>query len=126
MNTTSNVATTKTEDLQAERPVVSPCADIVETPEAYLLMLDMPGATKEGITLRVEQGALSIEAPVEPVRAAGGTVLFSEIRTGRYSRTFTIGEGIDRNAVDARYEDGVLTVTLRKSEHLKPREITIR
>lgn len=126
MNTSKDLSTTRTEELQAARPVVSPHADILETPEAYLLMLDMPGATKEGITLRMEQGELSVDASVEPVKIPGGTVLFSEIRTGKYSRTFTVGGGIDRNAIDARYENGVLTVTLRKGEHLKPREITIR
>jgi len=126
MNTTKNLSATQTDELQASRAVVSPYADIMETPEAYMLMLDMPGATKERITLRMEQGELSVDAPVEPVQKPAGTVLFSEIRTGRYSRTFTIGEGIDPTAVDARYENGVLTVTLRKGEHLKPREITIR
>jgi HSP20 family protein len=52
--------------------------------------------------------------------------MYREIRTGAYERRFTLGEGIDRNNVDARYENGVLTVRLLKTEASKPKDIVIR
>ncbi len=106
--------------------VVTPSADIIETPEAYLLTLEMPRATKETISVTLEQGRLEVKGSVAPIQREGATVLFSEIRTAGYSRTFTLGDGIDRTKIDASFENGVLTMTLRKGEGLKQREIKIQ
>jgi HSP20 family protein len=56
----------------------------------------------------------------------GETVLYSEMRGTGYEREFTIGNGIDRDRVDAAYDNGVLTITLHKSDALKAREIRIQ
>lgn len=105
--------------------VEMPLADIIELPGSYVLTLDIPGATKESISVTLERQALEIRASVDPGRVRRGDLLYSEIRTSGYARTFTIGEGIDRDNVDARYENGVLMVTLKKSEAIAPREIRI-
>jgi len=107
-------------------PLSIPAADVSETGEAYMLSLDMPGAQKEAITVAVVDGILVVRAPIARVHGEEATVLYREIRAGAYERRFTLGEGIDRNSVDARYENGVLTVRLLKTEDLKPKEIVIR
>jgi HSP20 family protein len=106
-------------------PTVAPAADIYETPDSYVLSLDMPGARKEGISLTLDRGMLEVSAEVEPRREESATLLRREILTAGYHRSFTLGEGIDRESVDARFEDGVLTVKLFKSPEMKPREIRI-
>jgi HSP20 family protein len=107
-------------------PLSIPAADVSETGDSYMLSMDMPGAQKEAITVSVVEGILVVRAPIVPVHGEEATVLYREIRTGTYERRFALGEGIDRNNVDARYENGVLTVRLLKSESSKPKEIVIR
>jgi HSP20 family protein len=108
-----------------ERPV-TPSTDIFETPDAYVLMMDLPGATKESISVSTENSTLSVRARVEPVHRENATMLFTELKSPTYYRVFNLGDGIDRKNIDARYEDGVLTIKLFKKEEAKPREIEIK
>ncbi len=109
-----------------EEPYVAPLADIYETPEAYVLLLDMPGAARQGISVRLERNTLFVKAPVELSHGADATMLHREHMTGGYERAFALGEDINPDTIDAQFENGVLTVKLFKSERVKPREITIR
>lgn len=109
-----------------EEEYLLPLADIYETPEAYVVMLDMPGAQKENMRVRLEKGSLVVTAPAVRHFQESATVLHEETRTSGYARAFSLGEGIDLKNVDAQFEDGVLTVKLFKNEELKPREISIR
>jgi HSP20 family protein len=111
---------------QPEEDYITPFADVYETPVAYLLMIDMPGATKESINVSIENNVLVVKASVEPYHKSTATLLSSELRTTGYYREFNMGNGIDRSNIDARYELGVLTVKLYKSEELKSKEIKIR
>ncbi len=110
----------------AEEPYVAPLADIYETPEAYVLLLDMPGAVRQGVSVRLEKDTLFVKAPVEALHGADATMLHREHMTGGYERSFALGEDINPDTIDAQFENGVLTVKLFKSERVKPREITIR
>ena len=102
-----------------------PNADIIETAEGYVLSLELPGTRKEAIALKLEKGVLQVDAAVEPRHAEGTTVLHQELRSTRYRRTFTLGEGVDRTLVDAEYADGILKVKLFKTPESKPTTITI-
>jgi HSP20 family protein len=84
-----------------------PATDVYETPDAFVVMMDLPGATRESVKLTLEKGEMRVKA------GAG------------FYRAFTIGEGIDMGKVDARFEQGVLTVKLYKSEAMKPRSIQV-
>ena len=105
---------------------VTPSTDIVETPDAYVLMMDLPGATKESISVTTENGTLSVRAKVEEVLRENATMLFRELKAPTYYRVFNLGDGIDRKNIEARYEEGVLTIKLFKKEESKPREIEIK
>jgi len=104
--------------------IVTPRADVYETQEAYVIRLDMPGSRKEAVSLTLEGDILQVSADVD--RYDGGlTILHRELRTTGYHRVFTLGEGIDRDKVDALFDEGVLTVKLFKTPEAKPRTITI-
>jgi HSP20 family molecular chaperone IbpA len=105
--------------------VVIPPADIYETPDAYVLSLDMPGATKEAIRVTLENGVLGVKAAVEGRHDRNAVRLFNELRGTVYARVFRVAEDIDQKSVDAQYEDGVLSLKLFKKESAKPREIRI-
>ncbi len=103
-----------------------PAADIYETPDAYVVMLDLPGAAKDAIRLRLAKGELHVQASLEDRGVQEGTPIFQEMAPATFSRSFTIGEGIDTENIDARFEQGVLTVKLYKSAALKPRDIQVK
>jgi HSP20 family protein len=112
--------------LTGEEGFVAPLADIYETQDAYMLLLDMPGASREGLSVRLERGVLSVKAPVGTLLSAGASVVHREQTASGFERAFMLGEDIDPEHIDAQFENGVLTVKLFKSEHAKPREISIR
>ncbi len=102
-----------------------PAADVYETSDAFVLMLDLPGVEKEGISLVHEKGELTVKATAAAGQPSAMKLLVREVRPATYARTFTLGDGIDTESIDARYESGVLTVKLFKSAASKAREITI-
>ncbi len=102
-----------------------PSADVYESTDAFVLMLDLPGASRETITLTLEKGEMRVEAGMIPLNADGTDSLVKERAVGGFFRAFGIGEGIDTANVDARFEQGVLTVKLYKNDNIKPREIHI-
>ncbi len=105
---------------------VTPSADILETPEAYLVLIDLPGAQKESISVGIEKSMLNVSAPVQRVHREQGVALLSELDSTRYQRSFVLGEGVDTGHIDAWFENGVLMLKLSKHEQMKPKEIPIR
>jgi len=104
---------------------VIPAADIYETQDAYVLALDMPGVSKETISLVIENGSLVVRAPAEARDGPGAALMYREISGGVYQRSFTIGDGVDVDRVDARYKDGILNITMLKAEEAKPKQIEV-
>ncbi len=106
--------------------VVPPVADLYETPDAFVMKLDMPGAMRESIDLSIGGDVLTIRGSIASTDPGSARVLINEINRKRYLREFNLGDGIDRERVEARFEEGVLTVLLPKTEAAKPRTIPIR
>lgn len=105
---------------------VTPLADIYETADAYVLMLDMPGTQRDSISVTIDKSSLVIKGEVESYVKENSKLLFNEIPNAAYQRTFNLTDGIETNNVDAHYNNGVLTVKLFKKEEVKPREIRIQ
>lgn len=104
---------------------ITPVADIYETEDAYVVALDMPGTSKESISISFEQGSLVVKGSTQPYHKPEAAILFRELSNANYHRVFNLGEGIDRTNADAQFSEGVLTVKLFKKEEMKPREIRI-
>lgn len=131
MVTKNNVEVAKRENsalMRKPEPAafVTPLADIYETDDAYVVMVDMPGATKESIGITLDKSSLVIKSVNDSLFRDDARILHSEIVEGNYLRTFNLTEGIDRDNVDARFESGVLTMKLFKKEEIKPREVRIQ
>jgi HSP20 family molecular chaperone IbpA len=105
---------------------VLPLADVHETPDAFVVQLDMPGATREGIAVSIDRGELTVRGSVQPFHGEGSSLIYRELRPATYRRVFTIGRDVDAGSVDAVYEDGVLTLKLLKREEVRPKEIIVR
>jgi HSP20 family protein len=123
MNNERNITEQTQQDVAGR--VAVPRADIVETPEAFVVSIDLPGAKRETISLTLEQNVLQVKAEVDRRHGADTNLLHRELWSAGYQRAFTLGEGVDRSTVDATYADGVLTVKLFKTPETQPRTINI-
>jgi HSP20 family protein len=105
--------------------VVAPLADLFEVADAFVVKLDMPGATKESLNLSVEPNQLTVKAIVLSYHNDDAKLLFSEIIRKNYLRKFNLGNGINIDKILAQFEDGVLTITLPKTDEVKAKTIQI-
>ena len=87
--------------------------------------LDVPGIDPESIELTVEKNVLTVRAERHAAQAEGVEWLVNERPQGQFTRQLFLGEGLDLDHVDARYDQGVLTVTLPVAEAAKPRKVEI-
>ncbi|MGE0349372.1 Hsp20/alpha crystallin family protein [Hydrogenophaga sp.] len=90
--------------------------DVKETPEAYTLQAEMPGVSKDDIHVDVEGKLVTVRAEVKQsdTQTEGGKLLRSERYYGAVSRSFQLPADVDNGAARARYENGVLQLTLPK------------
>jgi len=105
---------------------VTPVADIFVTGDAFVIKLDMPGAAKETVTVSVEPGSLIARGEVSPLHKDGAALMLQEISRKSYVREFTLGSGASHENVQALFEDGVLTITVPKTDDMKSKNIQIR
>ena len=103
---------------------LTPLANILETKDAYLLEAEMPGVTKDGLEVSVENGELTIIGHRAPV-APRGHALYRESRGFDFRRSFELDPSIDAARITAKIDQGVLTLTLPKAESVKPRKIAV-
>ena len=91
----------------------APLVDITEDDKEYLIKAELPEVKKEDVKVAVENGVLTIsgERRSEREEKEDGRRL-SEVRYGRFERSLTVPDGIDPEKVTARYESGVLEVTV--------------
>ena len=102
-----------------------PAADIFETDEALTLMLEMPGVSKNNIDVQIENDVLRVEGKIDYSAYKDVEPVYTEYNIGHYARGFTLPSKIDRGAISAQLDDGVLTLTLPKSKDVLPRRITV-
>ena len=101
--------------------------DIAETDKDYQIKAEIPGVSKEDIDVRIEgnQVTLSAEVRREKQEKDDGRVLRSERAYGYASRSFTLGCPLDDVKADARYENGVLTLSIPKKAEAAGRKLSI-
>lgn len=99
--------------------------DIHETDDDIVVEAEMPGFKRDEIEVTLEQGVLAINASRKTSEPKGEKHL-SERRFTRVTRSFRLGQAVDENSVEAKLEDGLLTLTLHKREEVKPRKITVK
>ena len=111
-----------------ERPsngqYLAPDVNIYETKDGYVLEAEMPGVNKEGLEITLEGHEITITGR-RGEEVVNGTALFRERSTADYRRVFELDPAIDTSRVNARMNQGVLCLTLPKSEQVKPRKITV-
>jgi HSP20 family protein len=122
MRTTVQKESRATNDRPTE--FVAPEVNIFETKEGYVLEAEMPGVSKEGLEITLEGNELTIVGHRNN-ESTNGEALFRERRLSDYRRVFELDPAIESGRISAKMDQGVLTLTLPKSEKVKPRKIVV-
>lgn len=102
--------------------------DVIERNGQYEVRAELPGAKKEDIAIEIDGASVSISAKLNTQleRKAGERVLYSERTHESYARAFELPQAVDSGAADAKFEDGVLTLTLPKKDAPKSTRVSVR
>ena len=103
---------------------IAPPASVIEAGEGYTLQLEMPGVTKDGLDISVENNELTVVGQ-RSLPTVQGTLIHHESRPNNFRRTFELDPSIDADKISAKIEQGLVTLTLPKAEHVKPRKISV-
>ncbi len=104
-----------------------PKVDIVENDEHFSIHADLPGLSKKDVTIRIENGVLILEGEKKgEVRKEKDKYTHLERRYGKFTRTFTLPEGVDEDRIQAKMAEGVLELTLPKNEKARPKKLEIK
>ena len=105
----------------------SPSVDITEDEKEYVISADLPRVSKDDVKVVVENGSLILRGERQQEAEHKGTKVHRIERSyGSFYRTFTLPDDADGNGVTANFKDGVLRVSLPKSEEKKPKNIEVR
>jgi len=114
---------------QAEESALTtwaPAVDIYETPNELVVKADLPDVNEKDIDVRVENNLLTIRGERKFEKSVSEENYLRVERTyGAFSRSFSLPNTVNAEAIGAEYKNGVLTVTLPKREESKPRQVKV-
>jgi HSP20 family protein len=104
-----------------------PAVDIRETEEAYLMEVELPGLTDKDVELKLDNNLLTLSSAKEEKKdeKKNGYVL-RERKASKFSRSFVLPEGIEKEKIAAEFKHGVLHVTFPKAPTAKPKTIEVK
>ena len=105
----------------------APSMDVRETPEAFVIEADIPGMDKKDVQIEVSDNVVTVKGERRSEREQNDKDYhLTERRFGSFRRSVAIPGGFTNENVSAKFENGVLTITLPKQEEKKPRKIDVR
>jgi len=102
-----------------------PPADIFEREDGIIVQLDMPGVSKERLTLRVDRENLVVEGSAQISMPENMAALHADIRSTRYGRSFALSAELEPDRIEASLKDGVLEIRIPKRAEARPRRINV-
>jgi HSP20 family protein len=103
-----------------------PPVDLVEAEDHFVLKADLPGLSDEDVSIEVQDGTLTISGERRAEHESHERGWYRIERSfGSFSRSLTLPDGVDADAISARFENGVLEVSIPKPEERKPRRVEI-
>lgn len=105
----------------------APTVDVVDAKDRLRIKAELPGLKKDDIQVSVEDSSVVIsgEKKEEKEQKEEGFIR-RESTYGSFYRSIPLPSGADPNKIDASYKDGVLELTIPKSEQAKPKQITVK
>jgi HSP20 family protein len=103
-----------------------PAMDLVESGDHFVLRADLPGMAQEDVNIEFEDGTLTISGERKAEHGEEKEGYHRVERSfGAFSRSLTLPQGVDADAVTASFDRGVLEIRVPKPEQRKPRRIEI-
>ncbi|HRD87977.1 MAG: Hsp20/alpha crystallin family protein [Candidatus Accumulibacter sp.] len=104
-----------------------PAMNVGGTPQSVEIYAFAPGIDPATLEVQIEKGVLTVAGERKlPPAAEAATVHIDERFAGRFRRVVTLPDDVDANAVDARYRDGVLRISIARRQSAQPRRINIQ
>lgn len=108
-----------------QEAVLRPAVDIYEDSGGITLKADLPGVSRDRLSIQVDGNTLSVEGQLSIPMPEGLEALYADVRATRYQRSFTLSNELDTEKVSAGMKDGVLTLYVPKRAELQPRKIEV-
>ncbi|MCG6895582.1 MAG: Hsp20/alpha crystallin family protein [Thiocapsa sp.] len=102
-----------------------PPVDIYEDATGITLKADLPGVSRERLSVQVDQDTLVVEGEAAIEMPADMEALYADLRTTQFRRSFTLSHELQADQIEAQMQDGVLTLRVPKRAELQPRKIQI-
>lgn len=113
--------------LPTEAAALAPSFELTEDEKSYVAKFDMPGIRKEDIKVDLSGDQLTVRAErTEEKKSEDKRTRYSEISYGSYVRSFTLPGTVEESKIEAKLNDGVLTLRLPKSQAAAPKKIDIQ
>lgn len=103
-----------------------PAVDIYETDDQMMVVADLPGVRPDNVDVDLRDDMLTLTGAVDDGEWDDWDSLYTEYRTGHFTRQFRLGQHIDKSNISAEMNDGVLRVTLPKADSATPRKIDVK
>lgn len=129
MSESKEMKTQEQQDLQKEREpqaAIRPAVDIYEDEGGITMKADLPGVSRDRLSIQVDGNTLTIEGQASIDMPEGMEALYADVHVTRYQRNFTLSKELDTEAIKAEMKDGVLTLNLPKRAELQPRKIEVK
>lgn len=114
-----------TQPSRSESTLIPP-VDVVEDSSGITLYADLPGVSKDKLSLNVEADTLTIEGDLGLATPEGMEATYAEVGLARFRRVFSLSKDLDTTKVSAELAQGVLRLRIPKAEHAQPRKIEVR
>ncbi len=103
-----------------------PAVEVTDEEKAFFISMDIPGLRKEDLEIEVKDNQLIISGERKFTQTSEkNNILRSEKRYGKFSRVFTLPKNVNADAIEARFENGVLEIALPKEEKAQSKKIVI-
>jgi HSP20 family protein len=104
----------------------APRTNVAETATEFELSLEIPGMSADDIAIEMHEGRLTVSGERKQEEAVEGKTLHRvERRYGKFARVFKLGTEVNADKITADYANGVLTVTVPKTEKVQPKRIQV-
>ena len=113
------------DELIEKQKYVSPFVNIYETDDEFVLIANMPGLLRDDLKVKVEEDSLIMFGKIDYDKQVNKNYILNELEIGNYYRRFNISDSVNRDRIEAKYDNGQLIVNLPKNEKIKPRKIDI-
>ena len=111
---------------QAAEAPIRPPVDIWEDKDGITLCADMPGVSRDHLSLRIDGSNLIVEGQLQLELAENAQALYADVRSSFYRRSFSLSGELETGKIEANLKDGVLTVRIPKRAELRPRKIEVK